>query len=42
MPLRIIYLILITTTIYQAIATRIEDQKSPPGQLIDVGGCKLH
>lgn len=42
MPLPINYLILIAATIYQAIATWIEDKKSPPGQLIDVGGYKLH
>ena len=42
MHLPINYLILIATTIYQAIATRIEDQKAPPGQLIDIGGYKIH
>ncbi len=42
MRLPINYLILIATAIYQTIATWIEDQKSPPGQLIDVGGYKLH
>ncbi|AFY57650.1 putative hydrolase or acyltransferase of alpha/beta superfamily [Rivularia sp. PCC 7116] len=42
MPLPINYLILIATTIYQLIATWIEDKQSPPGQLIDVGGYKLH
>ncbi len=42
MHLPINYLILIATTIYQLIATWIEDKKSPPGQLIDVGGYKLH
>lgn len=42
MHLPINYLILIATTIYQAIATWIENKKSPPGQLIDVGGYKLH
>ena len=42
MHLPINYLILIATTIYQAIATWIEDKQSPPGQLIDVGGYKLH
>ncbi|MEO1431574.1 MAG: alpha/beta hydrolase [Cyanobacteria bacterium J06633_8] len=35
-------LVLIATTIYQAIATWIEDKQSPPGQLIDIGGYKLH
>ncbi|MEM6404744.1 MAG: alpha/beta hydrolase, partial [Cyanobacteria bacterium P01_D01_bin.116] len=42
MPLPINYIILIATTIYQAIATWIEDKQSPPGQLIDIGGYKLH
>ena len=42
MHLPINYLILIATSIYQAIATRIEDKQSPPGELIDVGGYKLH
>ena len=42
MHLPINYLILIATTIYQAIATWIEDKQSPPGELIDVGGYKLH
>ena len=42
MYLPINYLILIVTTIYQAIATWIEDKKAPPGKLIDVGGYKLH
>ena len=35
-------LLLIVTTLYQAIACWREDQTSPPGQRIDVGGCKLH
>ncbi|MBV6628010.1 MAG: alpha/beta hydrolase [Rivularia sp. (in: Bacteria)] len=42
MSLPINYLILIATTIYQLIATWIEDKKAPPGELIDVGGYKLH
>jgi len=42
MHLPINYLILIATTIYQAIATWIEDKQSPPRELIDVGGYKLH
>lgn len=42
MRLPINYLILIATTIYQAIATWIEDEKAPPGELIDIGGYKLH
>jgi pimeloyl-ACP methyl ester carboxylesterase len=33
---------LITTTLYQLIASYWEDRKSPPGQLIDVGGYRLH
>ncbi|MBW4512364.1 MAG: alpha/beta hydrolase [Scytonematopsis contorta HA4267-MV1] len=33
---------LITTTLYQLIASYFEDRKSPPGQLIDVGGYRLH
>lgn len=35
-------LLLMATTLYQASATWIEDQKPPPGQLIDVGGYCLH
>lgn len=42
MHLPINYLILVVTTIYQTIATWIEEQQSPPGELIDVGGYKLH
>jgi pimeloyl-ACP methyl ester carboxylesterase len=30
------------TTLYQAIARWLEDQKSPPGQRVDVGGYYLH
>ncbi len=40
MPIRI--LILIATTLYQAIACWLEDRQSPPGQLIDIGGYRLH
>lgn len=36
------YLILIATTIYQTIATCIEETKSPRGELIDIGGYNLH
>ncbi|MDJ0718384.1 MAG: alpha/beta hydrolase [Prochloraceae cyanobacterium] len=37
------FLILLMTTSYHAIATWIEDsQYKPPGQLIDIGGYKLH
>lgn len=42
MYLPINYFILIATTIYQRISTWIEDKKSPPGELIDIGGYKLH
>ncbi|BAY08626.1 alpha/beta fold hydrolase [Calothrix sp. NIES-2098] len=35
-------MILLATTCYQAIACLIEDRHLPPGQLIDVGGYKLH
>ncbi|MEH2192158.1 MAG: alpha/beta hydrolase [Nostoc sp.] len=35
-------LILVFTTIYQAIACWFEDQKPPPGQMFDVGGYRLH
>ncbi|MBM0743369.1 alpha/beta hydrolase [Phormidium sp. CLA17] len=35
-------LLLIVTTLYQAIACWHEDQTSPPGQRIDIGGYKLH
>jgi pimeloyl-ACP methyl ester carboxylesterase len=32
----------IATTIYQAIACRLEDRNPPPGQRFDVGGYRLH
>ncbi len=35
-------LLLAITTVYQAIACWREDQPSPPGQRIDIGGYKLH
>ena len=35
-------LLLVAGTFYQAIASWLEDRKQPPGQLIDVGGYKLH
>ncbi len=35
-------LLLIATTLYQAIACWIEDRETPPGQLFDVGGYSLH
>jgi hypothetical protein len=34
-------LLLVITTVYQAIACWREDQRSPPGQRIDIGGYKL-
>jgi pimeloyl-ACP methyl ester carboxylesterase len=40
MSIKIILLIL--TTVYQAIANLREAQKKPPGKLIDVGGYRLH
>lgn len=35
-------LILSATTLYQAIAILLENRQPPPGQLIDVGGYRLH
>lgn len=35
-------ILLIATTIYQAIASWLEDRQPPPGQLIDVGQYRLH
>ncbi|MCL1470060.1 alpha/beta fold hydrolase [Argonema antarcticum] len=35
-------ILLIATTLYQAIACWIEDRKRPPGQIFDVGGYRLH
>ncbi len=35
-------LLLLATTLYQAIASWLEDQQPPPGQLVDVGGYRLH
>jgi pimeloyl-ACP methyl ester carboxylesterase len=35
-------LLLVATTLYQAIACWREDRKPPPGQLFDVGGYRLH
>lgn len=40
MPIRIILLVLMA--LYQAIASWLEDRQKPPGQLIDIGGYKLH
>ncbi|MEH2220580.1 MAG: hypothetical protein V7K72_26395 [Nostoc sp.] len=34
--------LLVATTLYQAIACWLEDQKLPPGQMFDVGGYRLH
>jgi pimeloyl-ACP methyl ester carboxylesterase len=43
MPIPINWLFLLTTTTYQLLATWIENRTDkPPGQLIDVGGYKLH
>jgi pimeloyl-ACP methyl ester carboxylesterase len=39
-PIRVF--LLVTTTLYQAIACWLEDQKLPPGQIFDVGGYRLH
>jgi pimeloyl-ACP methyl ester carboxylesterase len=39
-PIRVF--LLATTTIYQAIASWLEDRQTPPGQLIDVGQYRLH
>ncbi|WP_008308587.1 alpha/beta fold hydrolase [Leptolyngbya sp. PCC 6406] len=41
-PNSIQVLLLVATTLYQAIASWLEDRQSPPGQLIDVGQCRLH
>ncbi|MEY2977767.1 MAG: alpha/beta fold hydrolase [bacterium] len=35
-------LLLVATTLYQAGACWLEDRQSPPGQLVDVGGYRLH
>lgn len=35
-------LLLIATTLYQAIAVWLEDRQQPPGKLIDIGGYRLH
>jgi pimeloyl-ACP methyl ester carboxylesterase len=42
MPISIRIILLVATTVYQAIACWLEDRKPPPGQLIDVGGYRLH
>lgn len=41
-PISIQVLLLVATTLYQAIANWLEDRQPPPGQLIDVGQCRLH
>jgi pimeloyl-ACP methyl ester carboxylesterase len=41
-PISIRVLLLVTTTLYQAIASWLEDRQPPPGQLIDVGQYRLH
>ncbi|NJL23576.1 MAG: alpha/beta hydrolase, partial [Leptolyngbyaceae cyanobacterium SM1_3_5] len=35
-------LLLIAATLYQAIACWQEDRRTPPGQLVDIGGYRLH
>lgn len=35
-------LLIVATTLYQAIAVLSEDRQLPPGELIDVGGYRLH
>ena len=42
MPISIRVLLLVATTLYQAIASWLEDRQLPPGQLIDVGKYRLH
>ena len=42
MPISIRVLLLAATTLYQAIASWLEDRQPPPGQLIDVGNYRLH
>ena len=42
MSLSIRIILIITTTLYQAIACYLENQKLPPGKLFDVGGYRLH
>jgi len=40
MPIK--FIVLIITTIYQAIACQLENRQPPPGKLFDVGGYRLH
>lgn len=42
MSISIRILLLVATTLYQANASLLEDRQPPPGQLIDVGGYRLH
>ena len=42
MPISIRVLLLVATTLYQAIASWLEDRQQPPGQLIDLGQYRLH
>ncbi len=42
MSLSIRIILLIATTIYQAITCHLENKKPPPGKLFDVGGYRLH
>ncbi|MBD3885545.1 alpha/beta hydrolase [Phormidium tenue FACHB-886] len=42
MPITLQVLLLTATALYQAIACWLEDRHSPAGQLIDVGGYRLH
>ncbi len=35
-------LLLLATTLYQAVSSWLEDRQPPPGQLIDIGGYRLH
>lgn len=34
--------LLLTTTTYQILASWLEDRKTPPGEMMDVGGYRLH
>ena len=42
MPLSLQAVLLAITTLYQAIACKLEDRQRPPGQLINIGHCRLH
>ena len=42
MPIAIRVFLLVATTLYQAIASWLEDRQPPPGQLIDMGQYRLH